>query len=55
MQGERAFWRLLTPETLAFFLEGGWYSLGNGVDGAGRPADILGPLLSAPPSLPARP
>ncbi|QHC60253.1 glycosyltransferase [Rathayibacter sp. VKM Ac-2760] len=44
VQGERAFWRLLTPESLPFFLEGGWYSLGDGVDGAGRLAGILGPL-----------
>ncbi|MWV47902.1 glycosyltransferase [Rathayibacter sp. VKM Ac-2803] len=44
VQGEKAFWRLLTPESLPFFLEGGWYSLGDGVDGAGRLAGILGPL-----------
>ncbi|QHF22998.1 glycosyltransferase [Rathayibacter sp. VKM Ac-2804] len=44
VQGERAFWRLLTPESLPFFLEGGWYSLGDGVDGPGRLAGILAPL-----------
>lgn len=44
VQGERAFWRLLTPESLPFFLDGGWYSLGDGVDGPGRLAAILGPL-----------
>ncbi|WKK72628.1 hypothetical protein Q0F99_06755 [Rathayibacter oskolensis] len=55
VQGERAFWWLLTPESLLFFLEGGWYLLGDEVDRAGRPADVLGPLLSAPLSLPARP
>ncbi|MDY0912873.1 glycosyltransferase [Rathayibacter festucae] len=44
VQGERAFWRLLIPESLPFFLEGGWYSLGDGVDGPGRLAGILAPL-----------
>ena len=44
VQGERAFWRLLTPESLPFFLDGGWYSLGDGVDGPGRLAGILVPL-----------
>ncbi|NRG40849.1 glycosyltransferase family 4 protein [Rathayibacter sp. VKM Ac-2835] len=46
VQGERAFWRLLTPESLPFFLEGGWYSLGDGVDGPGRLAGILAPLAA---------
>ncbi|ROQ16970.1 glycosyltransferase involved in cell wall biosynthesis [Rathayibacter sp. PhB93] len=46
VQGEKAFWRLLTPESLPFFLDGGWYSLGDGVDGPGRLAGILAPLAS---------
>lgn len=46
VQGEKAFWRLLTPESLPFFLEGGWYSLGDGVDGPGRLAGILVPLAA---------
>ena len=44
VQGEQAFWKLLTPDTLQFFLDGGWYSLGDGQDGAGRLAGILEPL-----------
>ncbi|MCJ1698599.1 glycosyltransferase family 4 protein [Rathayibacter festucae] len=46
VQGEKAFWRLLTPESLPFFLDGGWYSLGDGVDGPGRLAGILAPLAA---------
>jgi glycosyltransferase involved in cell wall biosynthesis len=46
VQGEKAFWRLLTPESLPFFLDGGWYSLGDGVDGPGRLAGILAPMAA---------
>ncbi|TDX81371.1 glycosyltransferase involved in cell wall biosynthesis [Rathayibacter sp. PhB151] len=46
VQGEKAFWRLLTPESLPFFLDGGWYSLGDGVDGPGRLSGILAPLAA---------
>jgi glycosyltransferase involved in cell wall biosynthesis len=44
VQGEQAYWELLTPETLPKFLDGGWYALGDGVDGPGKLAAILGPL-----------
>ena len=44
VQGEQAFWELLTPETLPRFLEQGWYGLGGGTGGADRLAGILGPL-----------
>jgi len=58
VQGERAFWQLLTPESLPKFLDEGWYALGDGVDGPGKLAAILGPLSrdkSAPKSSSASP
>lgn len=48
VQGEDAFWQLLTPESLPKFLEEGWYSRGDGVDGPGKLAAILGPLSQDP-------
>jgi glycosyltransferase involved in cell wall biosynthesis len=48
VQGEKAFWQLLTPESLPRFLDEGWYALGDGVDGPGRLAAILGPLARDP-------
>ncbi|MEV1333403.1 glycosyltransferase [Micromonospora costi] len=46
VQGERGFWRLLTPESCPLFLEQGWYGLGDGGDGAGLLAGILRPLMT---------
>src|SRR5690242_17246538 len=48
VQGEDAFWQLLTPESLPKFLDEGWYSRGDGVDGPGKLAAILGPLSRDP-------
>jgi hypothetical protein len=48
VQGEQAFWQLLTPESLPKFLDEGWYSRGDGVDGPGKLAAILGPLSRDP-------
>ncbi|MGN6326413.1 glycosyltransferase [Pseudolysinimonas sp.] len=46
VQGERGFWRLLTPESLESFLWTGWYGVGEGPEsGASRLRGILGPLL----------
>ncbi len=39
VQGERGFWRLLTPESAPLFLRQGWYGLGPAADG--RPAGAL--------------
>jgi glycosyltransferase involved in cell wall biosynthesis len=33
VQGERGFWRLLTPESAPMFLDQGWYGLGSDEDG----------------------
>jgi glycosyltransferase involved in cell wall biosynthesis len=33
VQGERGFWRLLTPESCPLFLEQGWYGVGDGTGG----------------------
>ncbi len=41
VQGERGYWRLLTPESLDFFLDKGWYWLGDGSDGAPLLEQIL--------------
>jgi glycosyltransferase involved in cell wall biosynthesis len=51
VQGERGFWRLLTPESAGTFLDQGWYGVGSDVDAAGgadRLAGILGGLLADP-------
>jgi len=46
VQGERGFWRLLTPESLDAFLWTGWYGIGRGPEqGADRLRAILDPLL----------
>ncbi len=45
VQGERGYWRLLTPESLDFFLDKGWYWLGDGSDGAPLLQEILLGLL----------
>jgi glycosyltransferase involved in cell wall biosynthesis len=51
VQGERGFWRLLTPESAPEFLDQGWYGVGSGVDSersAERLADILAGLVGDP-------
>jgi glycosyltransferase involved in cell wall biosynthesis len=48
VQGERGFWRLLTPESTDEFLHQGWYGVGDGCDGAARLAGILRGLLADP-------
>jgi glycosyltransferase involved in cell wall biosynthesis len=54
VQGERGFWRLLTPESAPAFLYHGWYGLGSDTDGRGagasRLAEILRGLLDEPDS-----
>lgn len=46
VQGERAFWDLLTPDTAERFLHQGWYGIGPGTDGAERLTAILRTLLA---------
>ncbi|KQM81438.1 glycosyltransferase family 4 protein [Agromyces sp. Leaf222] len=49
VQGERGFWRTLTPESLAGFLWTGWYGIGDGAEGGGGAfRDALRPLLADP-------
>jgi glycosyltransferase involved in cell wall biosynthesis len=45
VQGEQAFWKTCTPETVDEFLTGGWYGLGDGGNGSGRLKQELEPLL----------
>jgi glycosyltransferase involved in cell wall biosynthesis len=45
VQGEGAFWQLLTPESVDTFLHQGWYGMGDRVGGAERLTGILLPLL----------
>jgi glycosyltransferase involved in cell wall biosynthesis len=45
VQGERAFWELLTPESVDTFLHQGWYGIGNGADAVERLTAILLPLV----------
>ncbi|GIH11011.1 hypothetical protein Rhe02_90780 [Rhizocola hellebori] len=45
VQGERGYWRLLTPESLDFFLDKGWYWNGDGSDGAPVLEQILVDLV----------
>lgn len=45
VQGERGFWRPLTPESASVFAEQGWYGVGDGRDGAPVLAGILAELL----------
>ncbi|WP_224167529.1 glycosyltransferase [Arthrobacter sp. StoSoilA2] len=46
VQGERGFWRLLTPESLPTFLWQGWYGWGTcSSDGQDALTSILAPLL----------
>jgi glycosyltransferase involved in cell wall biosynthesis len=47
VQGERGFWRLLTPETAAQFLWTGWYGVGDGAElGSARLEVILRDLIA---------
>ena len=48
VQGERGYWRLLTPESCPTFLQQGGYGLGDGGDGAQLLAGILRPLVGDP-------
>jgi len=46
VQGERGFWRLLTPDTVEQFLWTGWYGIGDSVDaGAELFVTEIGPIL----------
>lgn len=50
VQGERGFWKVLTPETLPEFLWQGWYGVGRGpADGLADLTDILTRLLDDGP------
>lgn len=47
VQGERGFWQLCTEQSLATFLESGWYGLGNeNDDAAAKLCRELSPLLA---------
>jgi glycosyltransferase involved in cell wall biosynthesis len=48
VQGERGYWKLLTPDTAPEFLAQGWYGIGSGVDGEPVVAGILRELLADP-------
>lgn len=45
VQGELGFWRVAEPDSLPDFLDGGWYGLGPGDDGATRLEQILRQLV----------
>ncbi len=44
VQGERGFWRLLTPQSADQFLHQGWYGVGEGGDGVAQLVPILDEL-----------
>jgi L-malate glycosyltransferase len=47
VQGERGFWKTLTPDTLSGFLWGGWYGVGPGAEQGPRVfVEQLAPLLA---------
>jgi glycosyltransferase involved in cell wall biosynthesis len=48
VQGERGFWRLLTPESCELFLRQGWYGAGDGTGGHERLSGILLDLMRDP-------
>jgi glycosyltransferase involved in cell wall biosynthesis len=48
VQGEEAFWELLTPDSCGLFLEQGWYGVGDGTGGAERLTAALRRLLADP-------
>lgn len=53
VQGERAYWELLTSESLPTYLHNNFYGIGDGVDGAARLAAILAKLADDPGRWPA--
>ncbi|SNS67535.1 Glycosyltransferase involved in cell wall bisynthesis [Geodermatophilus saharensis] len=48
VQGERAFWELLTPRSVDTFLDQGWYGIGDGEGAVERLTSILLPLVADP-------
>jgi glycosyltransferase involved in cell wall biosynthesis len=46
VQGERGFWKMLTPDTESLFLHQGWYGIGDGSDGALRFEALVRKLYS---------
>jgi hypothetical protein len=48
VQGERGFWRTLTPDSHPLFAWSGWYGLGEGGPGAAALTAELAPLLDDP-------
>jgi glycosyltransferase involved in cell wall biosynthesis len=48
VQGEKGFWDLLTPESVALFLRQGWYGVGAGTGGFERLSGILRDLVPDP-------
>jgi hypothetical protein len=48
VQGEGAFWALLTPETAGTFLHQGWYGVGDGRDSHQRLGAVLDRLAGDP-------
>ena len=48
VQGERGYFKLLSPETVSAFLDQGWYGVGDGTGGPQRLAAILTELLDSP-------
>lgn len=51
VQGERGYWRLLEPDSLAEFLDQGWFGIGDSTDPRAGEATLLGilrPLLADP-------
>jgi hypothetical protein len=48
VQGENAFWELLTPQSLGTFLHQGWYGRGDGTGAVERLTHILCTLVDDP-------
>ncbi len=48
VQGEGGFWRLCEEHSVGYFLEAGWYGLGNGEIGDDALREALRPLLRSP-------
>jgi len=47
VQGERGFWKLCSPQSVAEFLESGWYGLGDGRSGDEALLAALKPVLAS--------
>lgn len=47
VQGERAYWEIVAPESIPAFLRHGWYGVGDGVDSETRCAEALLRLLAS--------